>query len=199
MIGQIGALDPLLRVLERVEISGAQGAHRLGADQHPGILDDTEHLANAIVSVSHQMTHRRLVEPESELAGGGPFQTHLLLQIGGHHPVACSQRAVRADQVLGHREQREALGARHRSFGAGQHQVNDVLGSIVLATGDESLDAFDVPGAIALIDGLGGPGAHVRPGVRLGEDHGPRPTLVHPGLGQSLLLLGPLLEEDPGE
>ena len=59
--------------------------------------------------------------------------------------------------VLRHDEQAQSLGPRSsRSFDAyrpGQHEVDDVLAQVVLAGGDEALDALDVPGAVGLRDG----------------------------------------------
>ena len=51
------------------------------------------------------------------------------------------------------------------------------------------------PMSIALVV----PAPDIRAGVGLGEDHAPRPLLVHPEPGQVFLLLGAFLEEDPGE
>ena len=46
---QVGALHPVLGVLQGVEVAGGEGGDRLGADHHPGVLDDHEHLPDAVV------------------------------------------------------------------------------------------------------------------------------------------------------
>ncbi len=62
---------------------------------------------------------------------------------------------VGIEEVLGHVEQAQPLGARTRALGAGQHEVKDVLGGIAdIAAGDEPLDALDVPCAVGLSDRL---------------------------------------------
>jgi hypothetical protein len=48
----IGALHPLLSVFQRVEVTAGQRRDRLGADHHPGVLDDLEHLRDAVVHIT---------------------------------------------------------------------------------------------------------------------------------------------------
>jgi hypothetical protein len=69
-LGQIGALHPRPGEVERVQVSGRQGGDRLGPDHHPGMLDDHEHLPDAVVDVPDQRAHRGPPGPERELAGG---------------------------------------------------------------------------------------------------------------------------------
>ena len=47
-------------------------------------------------------------------------------------------------------KQRDALGARRRVRGAGQDEVDDVVGEVVVAEGDEDLLAGDPVGAVVL-------------------------------------------------
>ena len=54
------------------------------------------------------------------------------------------------DHELGHHEQADALHALGRAGHARQHQVDDVLGHVVLAVGDEDLGAEDLVGAVGL-------------------------------------------------
>jgi hypothetical protein len=53
--------------------------------------------------------------------------------------------------------------------------VDDVLGQVVLATGDEDLGAADLVAAVGLRLGLGADDAQVGTGVRLGQAHGTGP------------------------
>src|SRR5207248_5209407 len=122
------------------------------------------------------------VPTEGQLAGRGDLEAHLVLDVGGEHAVALAQlTGLPVEVVLRHDEQRQPLGTRtarprciHRP---GKHVVVDVAAQVVLAAGDEPLDTLDVPGAVRLGYRAGAPGAHVRPGVRLGEHHGRRPAL----------------------
>ncbi|MPN10000.1 hypothetical protein SDC9_157293 [bioreactor metagenome] len=71
---------------------------------------------------------------------------------------------------------------------AGQHQVHDVLGEVVLARADENLVAGDLVGAVSLRFGLGAQQAQVGAAVRLGQAHGAGPFTAGE-LGQIELLL----------
>ena len=124
-----------------------------------------------------------------------------MLDVGDEDAVALAGLAgLRVEVELGHEEQRQTLGAGTGALGARQHQVHDVLEQVIgVGRGDEALHAVDVPGAVGLLDGLGATGAHVRAGVRLGEDHGRAPAAVGGELGPLLLLLGAEVVEDVGE
>ena len=75
---------------------------------------------------------RDAVLAEGQLAGGGDLQAHLVLDVGDVDAVALAELAGLAVEVeLRHDEQRQALGAGAGALGAGQHQVDDVLGQVV--------------------------------------------------------------------
>ena len=201
-LGQVGTLDARLGVLQRVEVAGRQGGDGLGAHHHAGLLDDLEHLRDAVVHLADQPAlGRHAVLAEGQLAGGRDLQAHLVLDVGDEDAVALAGLAgLGVEQELRHEEQRQTLGARSGALGAGQHQVQDVLEQVVGVTGgDEALDAVDVPGAVVLLDGLGAAGADVRTGVRLGEHHGRAPAALGGQHGPLLLLLGAEVVEDLGE
>src|SRR5690606_32274794 len=85
--------------------------------------------------------------------------------------------------VLGHPEEGEPLRAGATDaldpFGAGEHQVHDVLGHVVGGGGDEALHAGDVPGTVGVRGRLRATGAHIGAGVGLGEHHGAAPLALH--------------------
>ncbi len=62
-------------------------------------------------------------------------------------PLRSPGVALGVGQELRHDEQRDALGALRRVRQARQHEVDDVLGHVVLAAGDEDLGAGDRIGA----------------------------------------------------
>ena len=82
-----------------------------------------------------------------------------------------------------------------RALDAGQHQMNDVFGEIVLAGRDEDLGAGDLVTAVGLVDGLGPQQPEIGAALRLGEVHGPGPLAGH-HLGQEhRLLFGPAVDQ----
>ena len=81
----------------------------------------------------------------------------------------------RVGQEFRHQEQRDAAAARRRVRGARQHHVDDVVGQVVVAIGDEDLLAADpvmlAPALVARRHGAGAQGAEIRAGLRLGQVH----------------------------
>ena len=79
------------------------------------------------------------------------------------------------DQDLGHHEAGDATGAGRGVRDAGQDEVDDVVGQVVLAVGDEDLLAADAPGAVTGRHRSGADGTEVGTGVGLGQVHGAGP------------------------
>ncbi len=201
-LGHVGALHAVLGVVQRVEVAGRQGRDGLGADHHAGLLDDVEHLRNALVHLADQPAlGGHVVLAERQLTGGRNLQAHLVLDVGDVHAVALAELAgLEVEEELRHEEQRQTLGAGACALGAGQHQVEDVLEQVAGVTrGDEALHAVDVPGAVLLLDGLGAACADVRAGIGLGQHHGGAPAALGGEHGPLLLLLGAEVVEDVGE
>ena len=53
--------------------------------------------------------------------------------------VALAGRAIGVEQEFRHQEERNALGSRRRIGQPRQHEMDDVVGEIVFAVGDEDL------------------------------------------------------------
>ena len=68
--------------------------------------------------------------------------------------------------------------------------MDDVLGEIVLAGGDEDLGARDLVAAVGLLDGLGAQQTEIGAALRLGEVHGAGPLSRHHLRHEHLLLFG---------
>ena len=82
------------------------------------------------------------------------MDAHLVLEGPAGDAVAFARHAV-VDEEFRHDEERNAFGALRRAFDAGEHQVDDVLGEVMLARRDEDLGAGDRIGAVAVRHGLG--------------------------------------------
>jgi hypothetical protein len=141
----------------------------------------------ALVGLAHQGAHRAV---QDHLAGGVAVDAHLVLPARRKDRVALADRAVGIHLELGHHEQRDALAAGRCVRQAGQHQVDDVGGQVVLAGADEDLLAGELVAAVGLRFGLAAQQAQVGAAVRLGQAHRAGP-LAAGQLGQvQRLLLG---------
>ncbi|EWS63487.1 hypothetical protein Y695_03282 [Hydrogenophaga sp. T4] len=111
--------------------------------------------------------------------GGRRLDAHLVFDAHAMHVVARAQRAVFVHHELRHHEQADALHALGRSGHAGEHEVHDVLGHVVLTVGDEDLGAKDLVGAVGLRLGAAAHGGQIGAGLRLGQVHGAGPFAAH--------------------
>ena len=105
--------------------------------------------ARPAVLLADEPARRAAVVAEDHGAGRRGVDAELVLDAAAAHVVARAQRAVGVDQKLRHQEQRDAARAGRRIGQARQHEMDDVVGQIVLAIGDEDLRAGDAVGAVA--------------------------------------------------
>ncbi len=159
-------------------------AEALHADAEAGGVHHHEHRGHAAVELADQPA---LGAIEVHDAGRVGLDAHLVLDRAAADAVALADAAVFLGQELRHEEERDALGAARRIRQARQHEVQDVLGEIVLARGDEDLGAGDRVAAVGLEFGLGAQHAEIGAAMGLGEAHRARPGAVGE-LGQELLL-----------
>jgi hypothetical protein len=94
-----------------------------------------------------------------------------VVQRVGEEIVAGPERTVVVDEEFRHQEQRDAAGSRRRIRQAGEHQMDDVVGGVVFAPGDEDLLAEDAVGAVVAAFGAGLQHAEIGAGMRLGQVH----------------------------
>ena len=104
-------------------------------------------------------------------AGRIAVDAHLLFKTAARDRIAVAQRAVLVNLVFRHDEKRDALDTFRAALDARQHEVNDVLGQVLLAAGNPDLLAGDLVAAIALRDGLGLDEAKVGAALWLGQIH----------------------------
>ena len=103
------------------------------------------------------------------------MDAELVLDAGAAQVVARPERAIGVDEEFGREEQRQAARAGRRAGQAGKNEMDDVLGHVVLAIGDEDLLAEQAIGSVL---GALRPGPHrveIGPRLRLGQVHGPGP------------------------
>ncbi|MNC31717.1 hypothetical protein D3C75_800470 [compost metagenome] len=124
------------------------------------------------------------------------MDAHLVFDRAAAHAVALAYTAFGVGQELRHDEQRDALGASRCVRQAGQDDMDDVVGHVVLTGRNEDLGARHFVAAVGLWLGLGAQHAQVGTAVRLGQAHGAGPLAGYQ-LGQvSVLLLGSTMRRD---
>ena len=179
------ALPALPGIGERLLEGGLGDADALHADRQPGVVHHGEHAGQAAVFLADQPADRALRFDEAvaidHRAGRRGVDAELVLEAGAEDIVAGADPAVVIDQEFRHQEERDAAGSRWRVGQPRQHHVDDVVGQVVLAIGDEDLLARDAVGAVAGRLGAGPDGVEVGAGLRLGQVH-----RAHPFAGDEL-------------
>ena len=199
---EVGALHPLLGVLQRVEVARGRGADGLRADHHAGVLDHLEHLGDAVVLLAEQVSDGgHAVLAERELAGGGDLQPHLVLEVGDEHAVALARLAGRPG--------RSGTWARGTGRGpwcrasppSGRASTRCMMFSVT-SWSAEVMNRFTPSrchDAVFLADGLRAARADVGARIGLGEHHRGAPAPLDHELGPALLLGGAVAVHDGGE
>ena len=141
-------------------------------------------------------TSQPVASSNDHLAGGRGLDAHLVLKGATGHAIALARRTVRPRQELRHEEQADTLDALGRVGDLGQHQVDDVLGEVVVARRDEDLRAGDAKGPVVLRHGLGPQEAEIGAAMGFGQAHRAGPRAVHElrQVGRLQLLRGVALD-----
>ena len=117
------------------------------------------------------------------------MDAHLFLDRRAADAVARAGRAVRIRQKLRHDEHGDALGAPRGIGQPRKHEMDDVVGEVVLAGGNEDLGARDPKTAVRVGFGLCTDQADVRTTVRLRQAHGAGPVAGEERAQPAFLLL----------
>ena len=112
---------------------------------------------------------------EVQCAGGVAVDAHLAFDVAALHVVRFTQFALLIDADLGNDENGNALGAGGIAFDPGQDRVNDVLGQVMVAGGNEAFGTGDGVSAVGVLFGCGLEDTHVGTRARLGQAHGAGP------------------------
>ena len=121
----------------------------------------------------------RLRVVEIEHAGRLRLDAHLLLDAAGGDAVARAHLAVLADEEFRHHEEIHGgeivvdLAVLVRDLR--DHHVDDVVGQILVAAGDEDLGAGELVGAVGLLDRARLHQAQIGAAAGLGQAHRARP------------------------
>ena len=184
------ALPALPGIAERALGRALGDRHTLHADREAGRVHHDEHDVEATILLADEIADGALaLLAKLHHAGRAGVDAELVLDAGADHVVMGAERAVVVDADLGHQEQGDAARARRRIGEASQNEMNDVVGQLVVAVGDEDLGAEQAIATVGLLHGAGFELAEVGAGVRLGQVHGAGPCARH-HLGQIGLLQG---------
>ena len=157
-------------------LRGALGdGDALQADRETGVVHHGEHASHAAVLLADEVAGGAAPVAIDHGAGGRGVEAELVLDRVGAGVVAGAERTVGIDQKFRHQEQRHAARSGRRVRQPRQHQVDDIVGQIMLAIGDEDFLAADAVGPVAgaLRPRAQGPDIGAR--LRLGELHGAHP------------------------
>eukprot|EP01022_Parablepharisma_sp_SALTPOND_P004193 TRINITY_DN118_c0_g1_i10.p1 TRINITY_DN118_c0_g1~~TRINITY_DN118_c0_g1_i10.p1 ORF type:complete len:1227 (-),score=392.65 TRINITY_DN118_c0_g1_i10:741-4421(-) len=168
---QVARLHAVAGIGHGLLISAFGDRQALNAHGEARRVHHDEHVFQATVFLADQGANGTAMVAELQHRGRAGLDTQLVLDGHALHVVACAQRTIGIDQELGHDEQRNALHALGRIGGTGQHEVDDVLGHVVLTVGDEDLGTEDLVGTVALRHGAGTHQGQVGTGLRLGQVH----------------------------
>ncbi len=173
------ALHAVLRIGGRALVGALRDPDALEPDGKPREIHHDEHVLEAAVLFADEVTGRSPVVAVRHDRRGARVDAELVLQRDAVHVVARAEAAVVVDEDLGHDEQRDPLDALRRIRRAREHEVDDVVGVVVLAVGDEDLLAEELVRPVALRHGARAHGGEVRAGLRLRQVHGPGPGAGH--------------------
>ena len=148
------ALLALQREGQRLLVGALGDAHALDADLQARGVHHHEHGRQALVRRADQLGRGALVEHD---AGRRGVDAELVLEARRRAARWRSPSAPSSPtSALGREEQGEAARAGRRVGQARQHQVDDVVGDVVVAPGDEDLLAGEPVAAVAVRLGAGG-------------------------------------------
>ena len=144
-----------------------------------------EHVFQATVFLTDQVAHgtgsgavyifRRRAVAKLQHSRRAGFDAHFVLDADAMHIIARSQRAIFVHHEFRHHKQADALHTLRRTDHARQHQVDDILGHVVLAPGDENFGTEHFVAAVSLRLCAGAHRCQIAASLRLGQVHGACP------------------------
>ncbi|MDR8920858.1 hypothetical protein FEP56_05627 [Burkholderia multivorans] len=169
------ALHALLRKRRRFLVRAIGDADALHPDAEARRVHHDEHVFEPAILFADQIADCAAVIAVLQHRGRARLDAELVFDRHAMHVVARAERAVFVDEEFRHDEQRNALHAFRCVRRAREHQMDDVVGHVVLAPRDEDLRAEHLVGAVALRLRARAYEREVGAGLRLGQVHRARP------------------------
>ncbi len=126
-------------VLHRLLHRAFGDLHTLAADIDAGLIHHREHGAQTFVFAPDQLADAIAMIAIAHHAGGRGVDAELMLQANAAQIVARAKLSFRPHQIFGHQEQRNSAAPLRCIGQASENEVEDILGKLVLAPGDEDL------------------------------------------------------------
>ncbi len=137
------ALWPLGRVVERVKVAGACESRCAQSDLYACLVHHVEHVGEALMRLADQLADALATLTEVEHRRRGAAVPHLVDQPRQRDVVAFAYAAIGLEVKFRDDEKRNAFDPGGRTLNLRKHQVDDVLGELVITAGNENLVAAD--------------------------------------------------------
>ena len=127
---------------------GFGNLHALQADVEPCVVHHREHGAHPAEFGTDQFANTFAFFAKGQDAGRRRINAHLMFDRYHFDVILRADTAIFINPIFGYQKQRNALRPCGAIGRAGQHQMDDVFGHVMVAEADINLRAFDVIGTI---------------------------------------------------
>ena len=173
------ALNALACIGHGALIGAFGNTHTLETDGEAREVHHDEHVFETAIFLTNHIADGAAMVTVGKHRRRARIDAHLVLDRHTVHVVACAQRAVRIHQHLGHDKERNAFDAFRRIRRARQHEMDDVVGVVVLTKRDVDLLPEQPVGTVTVRYGARAHGREVRACLWLGKIHRARPRARH--------------------
>jgi len=153
---QRSALTTLPRVLQRISVARHAGHGRAHSNTDSRLVHHVEHRGQTGTALTYQFGKAVALLAKLQEGVDDASLAQLMVQPGEPDIVAPTDAAIVEHVIARHHEQAESTHTRRVAYHTSQHQMDDVLAHLVLATGYPHLAAFDAIAAVRLWRGTRG-------------------------------------------
>ena len=165
------ALHAVFGVLNGLLVSALRNRNALNAHAIARSIHHDEHVFEATVFFANEVANGSAVVAILQNSRGRGFDAHFVFDADAMCVVATAKRTIFVHHEFRHDKQRNPLHAFWRTLHASQHEMNDVLGHVVFAIGDEDFGAENLVRAIRQRLSAGAHEGQIRARLRLSEVH----------------------------
>ena len=137
---------PLLALagkLDRALIGRLTDRVAFDANSQSGGIHHRKHVHQATIFLAYQVTHSTVIIAERHDAGRARVNAEFVFDRCGANIVALAGLSISIENKFRHHKQRYSLYPGWSIGGSRQHQMNDVVGHVVITIGDEDLLSFN--------------------------------------------------------